>query len=488
MIGLINALRTVLSRGMLAPALLLGGCVGFSADGGLDPAIGVAASALHKDVTKVTNDAEAATAQGRVDQLLRSPLTVEVAVQIALLRNKDLQASFNDLGVSEAQFVQASLPPAPQFSISRLAGEGDVEVVRQIVVSLFALATLPTRTAIAEERFRAAQWRAAEQVLTLAADVSRQYYVTVAAQEQVSFLQQSVTTAQVSTDLAKQLGEAGNLNKLEQAREGAFSVELGAQLADARIQAQAEREKLTRMMGLWGREIAFKLPKELPSLPKRIGTERNVEAKALTERVDLQAGRRDLAALAAQYGLTNATRFVSDVSLTLEDDREWARSEGGSVIGATPNSKLVRNGFDVSFTIPIYDFGETGVRNARETYMAAANHLAQRAIDARSQAREAYLRYRGKYDLARYYAERVLPLRKIIVDQTLLQYSGMLVDVTQLLVDGRARIISNIAAITARRDFFIASVDLKAALVGGGGLGGRSAGQSASSDGSQTAN
>ena len=100
--------------------------------------------------------------------------------------------------------------------------------------------------------------------------------------------------------------------------------------------------------------------------------------------------------------------------------------------------------------------------------MAAANRLAERAVNVRSEAREAYLRYRGNFDLARYYQSRVLPLRKTIQDETLLHYSGMLVDVTRLIIDARARILSNIDAINARRDFWIAATDLKAALVGGG--------------------
>ncbi|ACB93968.1 TolC family protein [Beijerinckia indica] len=464
------------SRSLLAPCLavglLLGGCATFSPDGGLSPAREAAASALQGEVTKITDDTQEEGARARVAALLRAPLTPRAAVEIALLRNKGLQAAFNDLGVSEAQFVQESLPPPPQFSISRLAGEGDVEVIRQLAVSLFALATLPSRTAIARENFTVAQWRAAEQVLALAASVRRQYYTAVAANAQVAFLQRSVASAEVAADLARKLGEAGNLNTLEQARAGAFFAEMGAQLADARIQAQAERERLTRLMGLWGRDIAFKLPETLPALPKGIASAKDIEAKALSERVDLKAGRHELAGLAAQYGLTNATRYVSDITLAYQNDSEWAGNVGGSVLGTEFNNKLIRNGFDVSFTIPIYDFGETNVRGARETYMASANRLAQRAIDVRSQAREAYLRYRGKYDLARYYAKNVLPLRKIIVDETALQLNGMIADITQLIVDGQMRITSNNAAITAQRDFFIASVDLAAATYGGGFGGG----------------
>lgn len=119
--------------------------------------------------------------------------------------------------------------------------------------------------------------------------------------------------------------------------------------------------------------------------------------------------------------------------------------------------------------------------------MAAANRLAERAVNVRSEAREAYLRYRGNFDLARYYQSRVLPLRKTIQDETLLHYSGMLVDVTRLITDARARILSNVEAINARRDFWIAATDLKAALVGGGvasggEMGGGGAGAAAGTD------
>lgn len=468
--GVVSTVRSIraLSFGGVASTFLLGGCVGFSPDGGMAPAVGVATDRLDKGIVKIASDAQAETAQSRSARLLKAPLTVDGAVQVAFLRNRALQASFDDLGVSEAAFVQASLPPEPRFSVNQLAGMGDVEVVSQIAGSLFALATLPARQAIASEQFKAAQWRTAGEVMALAAEVGRQYYTTVAAQDQNAFLDKSVNTARAAAELAKQLGEAGNLNKLEQAREDAFYTEIGAQFANAKLQARAERERLTRLLGLWGPDIAFRLPKGLPPLPKRIDTERDVEAKALTERLDLRAARHDLDALARQLGLTNATRYVTDVTLTLQNDSEYAGDTGGSKLGTQTQSRLIRNGFAADFTIPIYDFGESKVRNARELYLAAANRLAQRAIDARSQAREAYTRYRGSYDLARYYADRVLPLQNTILGQSSLQTNGMLSDVTQLLLDARTRVATNGTAITAKRDFFIAAVDLKAALVGNG--------------------
>ena len=290
-----------------------------------------------------------------------------------------------------------------------------------------------------------------------------------AANEQVNFLQQALATAETASELAKQLGETGALNKLEQAREHAFYVELGAQLARARIQQRIERERLTRQLGVWGRDIDFRLPGSLPPLPVRLAGANEIERQALRRRVDLEALRYDLSAVAGQYGLNQATRFVSDVELAGISKYERTKSftvDDGNV--AIEREKVKKRGLEVEFEIPIYDFGQANLRNAQETYMAAANRLAERAVNARSEARETYLRYRGNFELAAYYQSRVLPLRKTIQDETLLQYSGMLVDVTRLIVDARARILSNIDAINARRDFWIAATDLKAALVGGG--------------------
>ncbi|WP_460451987.1 TolC family protein [Alsobacter sp. SYSU BS001988] len=448
---------------------MLSGCVGLSPDGGLSPVAGLTQAELGKDVVKVADDASAGEAQRRAEELLRRPLTPDSAVQVALLKNRGLQASFNELGVSEAAYVQAALPPSPRISLSRIGGGLELEVERQVLVGLFDLLTLQARAAVAEQRFRAAQFRTAEAVLRLAAETRRQYYRTVAANQRVAFMQQALGTAAAASELAKQLGETGGLNKLEQAREHAFYQELGAQLARARIDQQVERERLIRQLGVWGPDINFRLPSTLPSLPPSVASARDIEKRALEKRVDLQALRHDLNATAGQYGLANATRFVSDIELlgrsTYDRSKTVVEGPDGPKL---ERDKATKRGLEVEFQIPIFDFGATGVRSAEQTYMAAANRLAERAVNARSETREAYLRYRGHYDLARQYQGRVLPLQKTIQDQSLLQYSGMLVDVTTLITDARARILSNVDAINARRDYWIASTDLKAALVGGG--------------------
>ena len=108
------------------------------------------------------------------------------------------------------------------------------------------------------------------------------------------------------------------------------------------------------------------------------------------------------------------------------------------------------------------------MRQAGENYMRAVNRLGELAVKARSQARESYRTYRSSYDIAMRYRRDVLPLRKIIADEAMLRYGAMQIDVFALLTEARQRIAANVAAIEAQRDFWLASSELEAALVGGG--------------------
>ncbi|MCP4560184.1 MAG: TolC family protein, partial [Bosea sp.] len=438
--------RRLLRWGLLAgTAALLGGCAGFSPDGGMAPIQAAAYAEIGKEVTKIGDDQAALTAKARVDQLLRKPLTADSAVQVALLNNRGLQAAFNELGIAEAQMVAASLPPNPRFGISKLSGRFEVEVERQIVGSLLALITLPARAEIAGDRFKTAQLRAVEAVLRLAADARRQYYRAVAANAQVAFYQEAKASADAASELFKRLGESGGVNKIDQAREFAFEAELTVQLAQARQQQSQERERLIRQLGLWGGDLKFRVG-SLPPLP-RLQSVKAIEAEALRKRVDIQIARAELDTLAKSLGLANATRFVNDIDLLGRRTYDRGRSIGadGDVEREVRRSRTL----ELEIDIPIYDFGQSKVALAEQTYMQAANKLAEKAVNARSEAREAYTTYRANYDITRQYQNNVLPLRKIIQDQSLLQYSGMLNDVTDLITDARNRILSNVAAINA---------------------------------------
>jgi outer membrane protein TolC len=101
-----------------------------------------------------------------------------------------------------------------------------LEAEAQIIADILALATLPARADIAADRFREAQLKAAVGTLRVATEARRAYVRAVAARELASFLTQGQTSARASAQLAKQLGESGAMNKLDQARNEVFYAEL----------------------------------------------------------------------------------------------------------------------------------------------------------------------------------------------------------------------------------------------------------------------
>ncbi|MDD1522449.1 MULTISPECIES: TolC family protein [unclassified Bradyrhizobium] len=442
---------------LLSSTLLLSGCASFSPDSGMGVVASVADHAIKKDVVAIRTGEEADWAHNSIQRLLRGTLNVDSAVQVALANNKGLQAAYNELALAEADMVQESLPPNPTFSLSRITGNGASEIERQIVGDILALARLPLRSEIAGKRFRRAQLRAALETLRLASEVRRAYYRAVAANGLVGLLSDAKATAESTALLAKKLGETGSINKLDQAREQVFYAEATADLASLHQEAANSRERLIRLLGLWGGDLNFKLPSSLPALPRKPRALPWIEVDAVTHRIDLQMARMELDVVATSLSLTKATRFV-----TLLDVAEISRRT------RDPESPPFRErGFDVQFQIPIFDGGEVRVRQATEIYNQAFNRLAEQAVNVRSEARDAYRGYRSSYDIASHYQREVVPLRQIIREEMQLRFRSMQVDVFALLVEARQRIAALRAAIEAKREFWLANADLQDAVNGG---------------------
>jgi outer membrane protein TolC len=444
----------------LSAALFVSGCKSLTADGGMAFVEQVADAELRKEVVAIRSPEQAEEVSARAAMLLRKPLNADTAVQIALFNNRGLQAAYNALGIAQAEMVQAHLPPSPTVSLERLSNPLELEIERRIVGNILALVTLPARASIAADRFEQAKLRAAEETLRIAADARRAFYTAVAARQNAAYLDQAKMAAETATKLAQRLGETGAMNKIDQSREYVFYAEITGQLGTARQRMNSERERLIRALGLWGDQLKFALPGFLPPMP-RPATMPEIEIAAVERRLDLQVARIEVTALAKTYGLTQASRVVNLVELSgirkTVKDRETGEKERS-------------RGFEAEIQIPIFDLGETKVRMAEQTYMQAVNRLAEKAVNVRSEARESYRTYRSAYDIARHYRDEVVPLRKVISDETLLRYNAMLIDVFALLTEARQRISSNMQAIDAQRDFWLASVDLGVAVTGGGGM------------------
>ena len=453
--------RTRLTLAALA-LFVLGGCATVSNDAGFGPVEQTAKDRLGKDVKWARSDADRDAIDKRVAKLLEQPLSADDAVQIALLNNKGLQASFSELGISEADRVQAGRLPNPGFSFGRLTQGSSIEIDRSIQFNLARLLMLLTINQIESRRFEQTRGAVALSVLSLASETRKAYYLAVAADETGRYMLQVQTAAEAGAELARRQTQAGNWNKLQQAREQSFYADAALNQARSQLVITVARERLTRLMGLWGQQTQFRLPERLPDLPKAPNDLPDIEQTAMAQRMDVQAAKLGTEQVAKNLGLTRATRFINVL-------------EAGAVRNSY-NDAPTQRGYTISVELPLFDWGGARVAKAEAVYMQAVNRTAETAVNARSEVRGAYTNYRTSYDIARHFRDEIVPLQRRISEENQLRYNGMLIGVFELLADARSQITSVNGAIEALRDFWLAQADLDTSLIGpAAGASGRSA-------------
>ncbi len=445
----IHALRRL---ALLAGALALAGCASLSPDAGLGPVQQAAQQRLGKELVPARTDADLDTIDRRVAELLAQPLSADAAVQIALLNNRGLQANFQQLGLTEAEVVQSGRLPNPAFVFGRKTKGDEVELEYFIAFNIARLIALPLINEVEARRLQQAQGATVLTMLNLAADTRKAWIAAVAADESVRYMRQVHEAAEASAELARRMAAVGNFNALQRAREQGFQADAALNVARAMQAQRAARERLTRLMGLWGAQTQFKLPERLPALPDEPADQPDIERTAMAQRLDVQGAKLAAEQTAKNLNLTKTTRFVNLLEFGLS---RKTFNEGPS-----------ENGWEIAIELPIFDWGGARIAQAEAIYMQSVHRAAETAINARSEVREAYGGYRTAYDIARQYRNQIVPLRAQIAEQNLLRYNGMLIGVFELLADARVQIASVNASIDALRDFWIAKADLEMAMVG----------------------
>jgi len=435
-----------------AVVVALAGCATPVHDVGLQRVQSITRDHLNKDVAPIRNDADRDAVGGRVAELLRDTLSADSAVQIALLNNRGLQTSLFELGISDADLMEASRLPNPGLTLSRPQSGADLKIEQGLSYSVARVLVLPWVAETERSRSEQMQRAVALDVLTLASDTRKAFYGAVAARETLRYMEQVKSASEASAELARRMAQAGNFNALQRAREQAFYADATLNLARAQHANFAARERLTRLLGLWGEQTQFILPERLPDLPDKSQPPKDIEQRAMAQRLDVLSAKLGAEKMAKNLGLTRVTRFLNVLDLGL--------------VRKTSDTGRSELGYEVSLELPIFDWGEARIAKAEAFYMQAVNHAAETAVNARSEVREAYHAYRTAFDIAKHYRDEIVPVSKRISEENLLRYNGMLIGVFELLADARSQVASVNGSIEALRDFWLAQSDLDMAMIG----------------------
>jgi cobalt-zinc-cadmium efflux system outer membrane protein len=391
--------------------------------------------------------------EARVRELLARPLTAETAVQIALVRNPRMQATLEQLGVAQADLVQAGLLRNPHFGGGPRFPLGGSPTGWEFdaAIAFLDLIMIPLRRKLAKARLNQAILDVAHEVLELDAEVRVAFYEYVASTREFEIQRDITELAEAASELAARQSTAGTLNELDQGTIAARYQEAKLELAHLQDRMLEQREHLNRALGLWGPELRWTATAELPKLPADEPPVDRLEALAVASRLDLEARRVEITAMRHAISVARRRPFIeADLGVLGERD---------------PGDRMTFGPF-IELQVPIFDWGRADVARAEAELRMSQRHLQQLAIMVRSEVREKRNHMIVERRKTEYDREVAIDQRRKNVALAQERYNAMLLGVYELLERKQEEYAAKRAFVEHLRDYWIARTELELAVGG----------------------
>ena len=390
----------------------------------------------------------------RVHDLLSRDLSLDAAIQIALLDNRDLQALYEDLSIAQADLVQAGLLKNPTLSAGVTVPVAGADVQTGfgvgVVQDFLGLFLLSARKKVASAELEATKLRVGNAVLREAFAVKVAYYTLLAAQQVLDMRRAVVQASEAGMALAQAAHAAGNISDLDLVSQQTLFEQLRTDVKRSEADVGGAREELTRHLGLWGPDVAFHTPSRLPDPSAADPALEHLEGLAIARRLDLASAHQETLALSRAAALARTSRFLGAPSAGVSFERAPERYSA-----ITPSASL---------ELPIFDQHQAEIARLEARMRQAQAREAALAVDIRSEVRAAHARSVAMRDVVDRYSRVVVPLRQQVVDLSQEQYGAMLLGAPQLLLAKQNAINAQRELIEALRDYWIARADLERAV------------------------
>ena len=442
---------------LLAGTLLLAGCASVSPKPAFEEVSSLVqrrgVAELHWDQGTIADE----QVKARLRQLVRGELTPDQAVEIALLRNQGLVATYQELGIAQAELVQAGLLRNPRFGARvRFPSSGPdtlVESEFSLAQDFLSLFTLPLKKRVAAAQLEAVKARVGDAVLELVTQVRRAIVTLQAAQASAEMRRLVLDAQSVAAELRERQHAVGNVSDLDLALEEAAFQQGKLDLGRAEAQVLDERERTNRLLGLWGEESAsWSVESTMKALPETEPPLEHVESLAVTRRLDLAVLRAESEALEQAASLLGLSRYLPAIQLGVSTGRD---AEGTRVTGP-----------DLSIELPIFDQGQARAARILAQLRQARARQVELAVNVRAEARGLRNRLLAARGVAEHYRLVLLPLREQIVKESQARYSASLLGVFELLLVRREQLEAYRDYLEAVRDYWITRAELERAVGG----------------------
>ena len=434
----------------LASAALLGAC-SVPRKGGFDD-VGAMVKERGGEVPVWALDAdERSEAADQVSALLASELTAETAVRIALVNNQHLQATFEELGVAQADLVQAGLLPNPTISGSMLFKKPSFSSAMSevsVAMDLLDMVLMPMRKSVAADEFEQVKLEVAHEVLVLVREVRGVWYAAVAAEANRELAASAARGGKASAKLLDRQHAAGNLSRHDQGVERRLYQDATLDLYRAQGESARARAELARLLSVAPESLKLPtaLPETIPGVPDEVG----IAEEALAQRLDVSARRRAVEAMRRSYELASGTRWIGGLGI------------GGSFSRESSGEKF--GGPTMELELPLFDQQQASLAKMAAGLRRAERELAAMENDARAQIAEAAADVAANARVAVFYRDDIVPTRRGVLEQTVLRYNGMLAGPHELIEAKREELEAQRELNDAIRDYWdaLAALDLAA--------------------------
>ncbi|MCC6427250.1 MAG: TolC family protein [Phycisphaerales bacterium] len=365
----------------------------------------------------------------------RSPLTVELALGMALKNNRGIRSQVELIAASRADLVQAGLLPNPVVGLTlRFPFDpvsGGTFVGAQVVQSFAALWLRGGKIRAADARLNQTVLDVSDQALSLVAEVKASHARIAFGQRAVVLAEQNLATIQKSIDSldARVRGGEGTTLDVNRARQQLAKAE--AERAVVMRELAKERRRMLELIGFAAANADWAVDEGTLQSAAQTLDEATVIALAGSQRLDVAAARSVTLAQSENLSVEQRSR-LRDLGL----GADFERSESG-------DKSL---GPMVELAIPIFDTNEAQIAKAGSIARAAFASYEAASQRAVREARVAWIELDSASRLVEQYRSTVLALaeRNLTLADASLK-SGQ-ADVTVLLeaqrevTDARARL------------------------------------------------
>ncbi len=417
-------------------AITLAGCASVPADRGYSDVRGQSAD---RGVT-VPDDADAERTR-ITTEVLAKPLTEADSVRVAFLNNPRVKNVYAWLGLSGAAVLDAGRLRNPTIDGAALFPSASGDVTRYdlgLTQSLVELLLLPARSRFTQGEFERTKLDATQSLLILAAEVQTAYYEAVGARQIAAMRKTIATAASAAAELQARYKAAGNATALTLAIDMAMAsqAQLDADQADADM--KAAENTLNELMGLTP-DAEWEVT---DALPMPVKTEDSLD--------DLESDRRATVLLADSLGITRSYRFLGDVQVGVQYERD------------TDRNRLL--GPSLSLQVPIFNQGQSAILRAEAQLDAARAELKAKELQVANGVQGAFDRLAAAKQRVERIGTEIIPLREAIVARTQEQVSYMLIGVFDALRVRQEEYAAYQQYLEAVRDYWKARVELARAV------------------------